>query len=88
MPKYWRKQIFTHGSFPEVDEKQKTERKIRREKKERLNDGNNNGHATHSARKHAWCTQAAWRMQARMALTSRLGQNKRRKWLLPSMYSK
>ena len=29
-------------------------------KKERLNDGNNNGQATHGARKHAWCTQAAW----------------------------
>ena len=31
MPKYWGKQIFAHGSFPEVGEKQKTER----EKKER-----------------------------------------------------
>ena len=29
-------------------------------KKERLNDGNNNGQATHGARKHAWRTQAAW----------------------------
>ena len=28
--------------------------------KERLNDGNNNGQATHGARKHAWRTQAAW----------------------------
>ena len=27
MPKYWEKQIFTHGSFPEVGQKQKTERK-------------------------------------------------------------
>ena len=33
--------MFTHGSFPEVGQKQKMERK--REKKERLNDGNNNG---------------------------------------------
>ena len=41
MPKYWGKQIFTHGSFPEVGQKQKTEREKR--KKERLNDGNNNG---------------------------------------------
>ena len=40
MPKYWGKQIFTHGRFPEVGQKQKTERK---RKKERLNDGNNNG---------------------------------------------
>ena len=42
MPKYWGKQIFAHGRFPEVGQKQKTERK-RRERKERLNDGNNNG---------------------------------------------
>ena len=26
MPKYWGKQIFTHGRFPEVGQKQKTER--------------------------------------------------------------
>ena len=45
MPKYWGKQIFTHGSFPEVGQKQKTERKERKKerKRERLNDGNNNG---------------------------------------------
>ena len=29
MPKYWGKQIFTHGRFPEVGQKQKTERKER-----------------------------------------------------------
>ena len=29
-------------------------------KRERLNDGDNNGQATHGARKHAWRTQAAW----------------------------
>ena len=60
MPKYWGKQIFTHGRFPEVGQKQKTERERKRKKEERLNDGNNNGQATHGARKHAWCTQAAW----------------------------
>ena len=59
MPKYWGKQIFTHGRFPEVGQKQKTEEKEER-KKERLNDGNNNGQAMHGARKHTWCTQAAW----------------------------
>ena len=48
---------FVHGSFPKVGKKQKTERE---RKKERLNDGNNNGQATHGARKHAWRTQAAW----------------------------
>ena len=58
MPKYWGKQIFTHGRFPEVGQKQKTEERER--KKEGLNDGNNNGQAMHGARKHAWRTQAAW----------------------------
>ena len=49
MPKYWGKQIFAYGRFPEVGKKQETERKER--KKERLNDGNNNGQAMHGARK-------------------------------------
>ena len=53
------KLYFTHGRFPEVGQKQKTEKKEER-KKERLNDGNNNGQATHGARKHACRTQAAW----------------------------
>ena len=57
MPKYWGKQIFTHGSFPEVGQKQKTEGK---KQQKRLNDGNNNGQAMQSARKHAWRTYAAW----------------------------
>ena len=56
MPKYWVKNYFAHGRFPEVGQKQKTEGKKRRE---RLNDGNNNGQATHGAR---------------MARASRLGQ--------------
>ena len=38
-----------------MGQKQKTEKK-----EERLNDGDNNGQATHGARKHAWLTQAAW----------------------------
>ena len=59
MPKYWGKHYFTHGSFPEVGQKQKTEKKKKRER-ERLNDGDNNGQARHGARKHAWRTQAAW----------------------------
>ena len=70
MPKYWVKNYFAHGSFPEVGQKQKTERKERKKKtrRERLNDGDNNGQATHGARKHAWHTQA------RIAHASRLGQ--------------
>ena len=58
MPKFWVKNYFAHGSFPEVGQKQKTEKK--RKKEERLNDGDNNGQATHGARKHAWHTRAAW----------------------------
>ena len=49
MPKYWGKQIFAHGRFPEVGQKQKTEKK--KKEKKRLNDGNNNGQAMHGARK-------------------------------------
>ena len=49
MPKYWGKQIFAHGRFPEVGQNQKTEREKRRRKK--LNDGNNNGQAMHGARR-------------------------------------
>ena len=65
MPKYWVKNYFAHGRFPEVGQKQKTEKKKKRErekerKRERLNDGDNNGQATHGARKHAWRTQSAW----------------------------
>ena len=55
MAKYRGKQIFARWRFPEVGQKKKTE-----EKEERLNDGENNGQATHGARKHAWRTQAAW----------------------------
>ena len=52
MPKYWVKNYFAHGRFPEVGQKQKTEKKKKEErKKERLNDGNNNGQATDGARK-------------------------------------
>ena len=33
MPKYWGKQIFAHGRFPEVGQKQKTERKKKRKER-------------------------------------------------------
>ena len=42
-PKYWGKQIFTHRSFPEVGQKQNTEKKERERKKERAKIGNKNG---------------------------------------------
>ena len=38
MPKY-----FTHGSFPEVSQKQKMEKKEKKKEEERLNDGYNKG---------------------------------------------
>ena len=59
MPKYWVKNYFAHGSFPEVGQKQKTEKKERK-KEERLNNDKNNGqlripNATScGARKAAW----------------------------------
>ena len=59
MSKYWGKQIFAHGRFPEVGQKQKTEKK-RESEKERLNNGNYNGQATNGTRKHAWRTQTTW----------------------------
>ena len=52
MPKYWGK-LFTHGRFPEVDQKQKKETK-------RAKVGNNNGHlcianaTSGGARKASW----------------------------------
>ena len=48
MPKYWVKNYFAHGRFPEVGQKQKTEKKKQRE---RAKVGDNNGQATHGARK-------------------------------------
>ena len=51
MPKYWGENYFSHGSFSEVGQKQKTEKKERRKKKERAKVGDNNGQATHGARK-------------------------------------
>ena len=64
MPKYWGKQIFAHGRFPEVGRKQKTEEKRRERERERererLNNGDNNGQlrianaTSGGARKAAW----------------------------------
>ena len=53
--------LFRTREFPRSGSKAKDGEKEEEErKKERLNDGNNNGRATHGARKHAWSTQAAW----------------------------
>ena len=50
MPKYWVKKYFAHGRFPEVGQKQKTEKREKKKEK-KMNDGNYNGQATHGARK-------------------------------------
>ena len=55
--------LFRTWEIPRSGSKAKNgeKRKIKREReRERLNDGDNNGQATHGARKHAWLTQAAW----------------------------
>ena len=56
------------GDSPKWVKSKRRRKRRRRGEKERLNDGNNNGQATHGARKHAW------RTQARIAHASRLGQ--------------
>ena len=45
----------THGARKPPGPKKK-----KKKEEERLNDGDNNGQATHGARKDAWRTQAAW----------------------------
>ena len=58
MPKYWGKQIFAHGRFPEVGQKQKTEKKKREKDRTMV----------------ITMAKLAWRTQARMSHASRLGQ--------------
>ena len=50
---------FHTREIPRSGSKAKDGEKKKR-KEERLNDGNNNGQATHGARKNAWRTQATW----------------------------
>ena len=52
MPKY--------REIPRSGSKAKDGGKKKKKRRERLNDGNNNGQATHGARKHTWRTQASW----------------------------
>ena len=59
MPKYWGKQILAHGSFPEVGEKQKTEKK-EREKERRAKVGNNNGQLRMSNATSCGARKANW----------------------------
>ena len=48
------------GVSPKWVKSKKRRKKRKKRKREWLNDGDNNGQATHGARKHAWRTQAAW----------------------------
>ena len=47
MLNYWGRNYFAHGRIPEVGQKQKQ----KTEKKKKRRDGDNNGQATHGARK-------------------------------------
>ena len=53
MPKYWGKQTFTNGRFPEVGRRRKKKKK----KKKKKNVGENNGQLRF-VRHHVLCTQA------------------------------
>ena len=57
MPKYWVKNYFAHGRFPEVGQKQKTEKK---RKRRRLNDGDNNGQLRIANATSVGARKAAW----------------------------
>ena len=63
MPKYWGKQIFTHGRFPEVGQKQKTERERTKKRK-------NERKLVITMASYAMQRHLGWRTQ------SRLGQYK------------
>ena len=57
MPKYWGKQMFTHGRFPEVGEKKKAEKKKKRRRKKKdvkTMASFASSATTCGARKHTW----------------------------------
>ena len=58
MPLYGGKQIFTHGSFPEVGENQKAEKKKKKKKKEKKKKVAENNGQLRFVRHHVWRTQA------------------------------
>ena len=66
MPKYWVKQIFKHGNFPEVGQKQKTEKKEKKKRERKKEQKWVIAMASYALHHHlGWCTQ------------SRLGQKRR-----------
>ena len=58
MPKFWGGNYFAHRSFPEVGQKQKTEKK--REERKRLKVGNNNGQLRISNATSGGARKASW----------------------------
>ena len=52
--------LFHTWEIPRSGSKAEDGEKRKKKKKERAKVGDNNGQATHGARKHAWRTQAAW----------------------------
>ena len=48
--------LFRTWEIPQSGSKAKNGEEKKEEEEERLNDGDNNGQATHGARKHAWRT--------------------------------
>ena len=48
------------GDSPKWVKRRRRRKKKEKKEKERAKVGDNNGQATHGARKHAWRTQAAW----------------------------
>ena len=58
MPKYWGKQIFSLGSFPEVGQYQKTEKKEKKEERPKV--GNNIGQLHIANATSGGANKAAW----------------------------
>ena len=52
--------LFHTWEIPRSGSKAEDGEKEKKREKERAKVGDNNGQATHGARKHAWRTQAAW----------------------------
>ena len=73
MPKYWGKQILSLGRFPEVCQKQKTEKRER--EKERPKVGNNNGQLCNAtsgcARKATWANWSMIDQSTNLSLVNR-----------------
>ena len=76
MPNYWGKQIFSLGSFPEVGQKQKAEKK----KKERLKVCNNNGQLRSANATSGGACKATWAKMQKKVRQVKLRSNKMLLW--------